>query len=154
MASEKCALKCKISRQIFTLSSKVIEYKCCCELSLLLQWTRGIFEKLQQSCNLKTIYCRGIHVHCKCFDHKNYGDWKLRGPCREKLHYPWKRAVRIAGKPRNNYKTCSVVLSVSLSNQLSGQFLFFLVGQKKIVPSQRAEYFFLSTLLNFLSIIS
>ena len=22
-------------------------------------------------------------VHCKCFDHKNYGDWKLQGPCRD-----------------------------------------------------------------------
>jgi hypothetical protein len=22
-------------------------------------------------------------VHCKCFDHKNYGDWKLWGPCRD-----------------------------------------------------------------------
>jgi hypothetical protein len=40
------------------------------------------------------------------FDRKNYGDWKLRGPCRENLHYLWKRAVRIAGKPRNNYRTC------------------------------------------------
>ena len=26
-------------------------------------------------------------LHCKCFDHKNYRDWKLRGPCRENLHY-------------------------------------------------------------------
>ena len=40
-------------------------------------------------------------VHCKCFDHKNYGDWKLQGPCRENLHYLRKRAVRIAGFPRN-----------------------------------------------------
>ena len=40
-------------------------------------------------------------VHCKCFDHKNYGDWKKRGPCRENLHYLWKRAVRIAGFPSN-----------------------------------------------------
>ena len=44
-------------------------------------------------------------VHCKCFDHKNYGDWKLRGPCRENLHYLWKRAIRIAGKPHDNYRT-------------------------------------------------
>ena len=28
-----------------------------------------------------------------------YGDWKLRGPCRENLYYLWKRAVRIAGYP-------------------------------------------------------
>ena len=45
--------------------------------------------------------------HCKCFEHKNYGDWKLRGPCRENLHYLWKRAVRIVGKPRDNYRSCN-----------------------------------------------
>ena len=39
--------------------------------------------------------------HCKCFDHKNYADWKLRGPCREDLHYLWKSVVRIVGKPHN-----------------------------------------------------
>ena len=22
-------------------------------------------------------------VHCKCFDHKDYRDWKLQGTCRE-----------------------------------------------------------------------
>ena len=44
-------------------------------------------------------------VHCKCFDHRNYGDWKLRGPCRENLQYLWKRAVRIAGNPHDNYRT-------------------------------------------------
>ena len=38
-----------------------------------------------------------IKVHCKCFDHKNYKGWKLRDPCRENLHYLWKRAVRIVG---------------------------------------------------------
>ena len=48
-----------------------------------------------------------IYVHCKCFDHKNYGDWKLRGPCMENLHYLWKRNVRIAGKPRDNYRSCN-----------------------------------------------
>jgi hypothetical protein len=37
--------------------------------------------------------------------HENYGDWELRGPCRENLHYLWKRAVRIAGKPCDNYRT-------------------------------------------------
>ena len=45
------------------------------------------------------------NVHCKCFDHKNHGDWKLQGPCRKNLHYLWKRAVRIAGKPHDNYRT-------------------------------------------------
>ena len=35
-------------------------------------------------------------LHCKCFDHKNYRDWKMQGPCRENLHYLWKRAVRIS----------------------------------------------------------
>ena len=40
-------------------------------------------------------------LHCKCFDHKNYGDWKLRGPCRENLHYLCKRAERIEGFPCN-----------------------------------------------------
>ena len=43
--------------------------------------------------------------HCKCLDHKNCGDWKLWGPCKENLHYLWKRAVRIAGKPRNYKET-------------------------------------------------
>ena len=36
-------------------------------------------------------------IHCKCFDHKDYRDWKLQGTCRENMHYLWKRAVRIAG---------------------------------------------------------
>ena len=40
--------------------------------------------------------------------------------------------------------------SFSLADQLSNQLLIFLVGQKKIVPSQRQD-FFLSPLLNFLS---
>ena len=38
-------------------------------------------------------------VHCKYFDHKDYRDWKLWETCRENLHYLWKRAVRVAGKP-------------------------------------------------------
>ena len=46
-------------------------------------------------------------LHCKCFDHKNYGVWKLRSPCRENLHYLWKRAVRIAGKYNQNCTCCS-----------------------------------------------
>ena len=37
------------------------------------------------------------HV-CKFLSHENYRDCKLRGPCKENLHYLWKRAVRIAGK--------------------------------------------------------
>ena len=40
-------------------------------------------------------------VHCKFLPHENYRDWKLRGPCRENLHYLWKRAVRIVGFPCN-----------------------------------------------------
>ena len=51
-----------------------------------------------------------ILLHCKCFDHKDYGDWKLQGTCRENLHYLWKRAVRIAGFPRNSYSLCSAGL--------------------------------------------
>ena len=31
-------------------------------------------------------------MHCKCFDHKNYSDWKLQGPCRD---------ICSAGKMRN-----------------------------------------------------
>ena len=54
-------------------------------------------------------------VHYKCFDHKDYKDWKLRGTCRENLHYLWKRAVRIAGFPRNSYicKNCGETLEFS-----------------------------------------
>ena len=44
-------------------------------------------------------------LHRKFLPHENYGDWKLRGPCRENLHYLWKRAVRIAGKTHDNYRT-------------------------------------------------
>ena len=46
-------------------------------------------------------------IHCKFLPHENYRDWELRGPCREKLHYLWKRAVRIVGKPHNNYRSCN-----------------------------------------------
>jgi hypothetical protein len=48
-----------------------------------------------------------MYVHCKFLPHENYGDWKLRGPCRENLHYLWIRAVRIAGKPSDNYRSCN-----------------------------------------------
>ena len=43
-----------------------------------------------------SIYSRTVRplLHCKCFDYKNYGDWKLQGPCREHLHYLLKRAER------------------------------------------------------------
>ena len=55
-------------------------------------------------------------LHRKCFDYKNYGDWKLQGPCRENLHYLWKRAVKIAGNPHDNYRTCK-------HHRVSPQFL-------------------------------
>ena len=42
--------------------------------------------------------------HCKCFDHKDYKDWKFQGTCRENLHYLWKMAMRIPGFPHNSYK--------------------------------------------------
>ena len=49
-------------------------------------------------------------LRCKFLPHENYGDWELRGPCRENLHYQWKRAVMIitgpiiiTGFPRNSY---------------------------------------------------
>ena len=40
----------------------------------------------------------GHFVHCKFLPHQNYGDWELQGPCRENLHYLWKRALRITTK--------------------------------------------------------
>ena len=56
-----------------------------------------------------------LKLHCQCFHHKNYGDWKLQGPCRENLHYLWKRAVRIAGKPRN----CQITKPLTRNKHLS-----------------------------------
>ena len=54
------------------------------------------FEQGKVSTKLEnTIFFPCRLLHCKCFDHKNYGDWKLRALCRENLHYLWKRAVRI-----------------------------------------------------------
>ena len=44
-------------------------------------------------------YLPQYNVHCKFLLHENYGDWELRGPNRENLHYLWKRAVRITKKP-------------------------------------------------------
>ena len=41
---------------------------------------------------------------------------KLRAPCRENLHYIWKRAVRIAKKPPDNYRNYSY-------HRVSPQFL-------------------------------
>ena len=38
-------------------------------------------------------------LHSKFLPHENYGDWELRGPYRENLHYLWETAVRITKKP-------------------------------------------------------
>ena len=54
----------------------------------------------------ETTLCKLV-THCKCFDHKDYRDWKLQGTCRENLHYLWKRSVSIAGFPRNSYRGCT-----------------------------------------------
>ena len=49
-----------------------------------------------------------LETHCKFLPHENYGDWELRGPFRENLHYLWKRAVRnpmyVVDKPCNIYR--------------------------------------------------
>ena len=47
------------------------------------------------------------NLHCKVLPHENYRDWELWGPCRENLHYLWKRAVRNAGKPLDIYRSCN-----------------------------------------------
>ena len=44
-------------------------------------------------------------LHYKFLPHENYRDWKLQSPCRENLHYQWKRPVRIAKKPCDNYRS-------------------------------------------------
>ena len=44
-------------------------------------------------------------LHCKFLPHENYWDWELRGPCRKNLHYIWRRAVRIAWKPHDDYRS-------------------------------------------------
>ena len=36
-----------------------------------------------------------IEIHCKFSPHENYGNWELQGPCRENLHYLWKRWKKI-----------------------------------------------------------
>ena len=36
--------------------------------------------------------------HSKFLPHENYGNWELRGSCRENLHYLWKWAVRIVNE--------------------------------------------------------
>jgi hypothetical protein len=51
---------------------------------------------------------RELQVHCKFLPHENHWDLELRGPCRENLHYLWTRAVRIAGKPHDNYRYSSL----------------------------------------------
>ena len=55
-------------------------------------WFGQISLYIKKTQNFKKYYS-------KVLPHENYGDWKLRGPCRENLHYLWKRAVRIAGFP-------------------------------------------------------
>ena len=45
------------------------------------------------------IFFFGEILHCNCFDHKNYGVWKLLGDYRENMHYLWQSAVRIVGFP-------------------------------------------------------
>ena len=62
----------------------------------------GAPENQRLSAIAETLAKTEIEVHCKCFDHIDYGDWKLQGICRENLHYLWKGAVRIAGKPCNS----------------------------------------------------
>ena len=57
-----------------------------------------------------------LYPHCKFLPHENYGDWELQSPCRENLHYLRKRAVRIAGKPWINYRSCNY-------HRVSPQFL-------------------------------
>ena len=48
------------------------------------------------------------HLHTANFyPMKTLGDCKLWGPCRENLHYLWKRVVSIVGKPRDNYRSCN-----------------------------------------------
>ena len=42
---------------------------------------------------------KGLFTNYTVLTIKNYGDWKKRGPCRNNLHYLWKRALRIARKP-------------------------------------------------------
>ena len=46
------------------------------------------------------------HLHTANFyPMKTLGDCKLWGPCRENLHYLWKRVVRIARKSYDNCRT-------------------------------------------------
>ena len=39
--------------------------------------------------DIKLILESRIDIHCKCLPDENYGDWELRGPCMENLHYLW-----------------------------------------------------------------
>jgi hypothetical protein len=75
------------------------------------------FDKIVVSLFIQETFIRGVAKSenlgrqvVKCFDHKNYGDWKLRGPCRENLHYLWKRAVRIAVKTFAVYNDTTYLL--------------------------------------------
>ena len=58
-------------------------------------------------------------VHGKCFDHKDYKDWKLRDPCRGKSALSM--AARIAKKPRDNYRSCNVASNKDSVNCLIHQ---------------------------------
>ena len=48
-------------------------------------------------------------LHCKFLPHENYRDWELQGPCRENLHYLWKRAV---DKPCNIYRLWGIPMII------------------------------------------
>ena len=62
---------------------------------------------LTLSRHLQTFVIIRPALQCKFLPHENYGDWELQGPCTENLQYPWKRAVRIAGRPCDNYRPCN-----------------------------------------------
>ena len=55
----------------------------------------------------KYLLCPEKSLHCKFLPHENYMDWELWGTCKENLYYLWKRALRIAGKLRDNYRFCN-----------------------------------------------
>jgi hypothetical protein len=44
-----------------------------------------------------TLIEKGFNVHFKFLPLETYEDWEFWGPCRENLHYLWKRPVRITG---------------------------------------------------------
>ena len=74
--------------------------------------------------------------YCKFLPHENCRDWEFWGPCRENLHYLWKRAVQIAGKPHENYRSynhsvCCVFVEVA-DNSTTHSTLFFCTWQKAL----------------------